>query len=132
MLQFIKYHFFRFATYTVIFTLFYCTNQKIHAKDRAIFHLTAEYTGAVGYGKIYKCRIVRVIAGNPQNKRMNLNILASNNKQDQFLSELKRNQIFEAAFKKKNENEPYKIMPISGFVDESGTSWEIIYLKKIQ
>lgn len=97
--------------------------------DRLILRVIVSYTGAVGYGNVYKCDIIKVIAGNLDEKNITVIILAGDKANATFMDAHLDSIEFEIAFKMKNEMEPYALMPLSGFVDKNKTSWEIEYLK---
>ncbi len=97
-----------------------------------ILNMTASYVTSIGYGDVYKCQITKVVSGDFDEKEINVTILASDKTYLTFMSIHIDTVEFEMGCNKRGTNEPYSLMPISGFVDKNGTSWEIEYLKNIQ
>lgn len=97
--------------------------------DKLILTVTASFTGAVGYGYVYKCHIVKKNAGALDEDSIVMTILAGDKENLAFVSSHLDPVEFEVGFKKKSDNEPYRLAPISGFVDQNNVSWEIDYLK---
>ena len=98
--------------------------------ETLILRVIASYVGAIGYGDVYRCSIFEVLSGDLVEKEIAMTILASDKVNLNFLSTRLDAVKLEMKCKKKYTNEPYSMMPISGFVDKNRTSWEIEYLKE--
>ena len=96
-----------------------------------ILRLTASWVATVGYGNVYRSRIKRVLSGNLLQNEITITVLADDKQNDAFMSAHSDTVEFEMGCHRKRSKEPYPIMPISGFVDEKGNSWEIDYLKEV-
>jgi len=84
--------------------------------------------GAVGYGNTFICKIEKVLEGNIQQETFNLVVLAGDEREKFVNSHLSPISV-EITFRKKDENVEYAMMPLTGFVDENRTSWEIETIK---
>ena len=91
---------------------------------------TASFVGTIGYGNIYKFQIKKIMCGNLDEKEITITILANDWKNSDFISTHLGTVEFEVGCNMRNKNEPYSLMPISGFVDKNRISWEIKYLKE--
>lgn len=94
-----------------------------------ILKVSAAPSGAVGYGVIYRCKIHEVIKGNFASDEIHMTVLASDHAYDQFLFNHKPPAVLEVGFKKHKEDEPYSLMPITGFVDARRASWRLLYAR---
>ena len=94
-------------------------------EDQLTLMVTASLAGVIGYGNLYQCRVVKKIAGNLNEEAISVTILAGDHEKLAFMSAHLDPHELVIGFKKKRENEPYAMMPISGFVDKDKTSWEI-------
>jgi hypothetical protein len=123
-----------------IVVLFNCNSEtKNNSKEmkkkqnKLVMYINASFKGEVGFGEVYQCQIKENIIGDTGlQKDFTMTILDQDKTNSTFLSSRKDTMAFEAAFNRKNDNEPYLLMPISGFVDINKTSWEIEYLKEIK
>lgn len=95
-----------------------------------ILIVTATYVGAVGYGDVFECRIQKVLAGAITESSIRVSVLASDKERARLFSDNPAPAQIEIGFAMLHKNEPYRTLPISGFVDKDKTSWEIVYLKK--
>ncbi|MBL7745889.1 MAG: hypothetical protein JNM19_00560 [Chitinophagaceae bacterium] len=84
----------------------------------------------VGYGNAVTCTVMDIKKGILTDKEISIVVLPQNKELYEQL-ESPGQQLFEIGFVKKNNNEPYSIMPMNGFVDSRKTSWEIVYAKKV-
>lgn len=98
--------------------------------DELILRLSASFTSVVGYGYVYKCIIEKVISGDFNEPEITLTILANDEIKFTFMSAHPSPVKFDMLCKKNQTNEPYAIMPISGFVDKNKTSWIIEDLRE--
>lgn len=92
--------------------------------------VTASPAGAVGYGELYNCEIREKVRGNIKEGRFRLSVLAGDREKLDFLAAHPHPQPIEIEFRLLRTGEPYRTMPINGFVDENNTSWEITHLRK--
>jgi len=97
--------------------------------ETLVLRLTAAWTSVVGYGTVYRGRIKRVPSGNLPQNEITITVLAGDKQKEAFMSAHPDTVEFEIGCHQKGSNEPYPMMPISGFVDERRNSWEIDYLK---
>lgn len=98
--------------------------------ERLILVVTASFLGAIGYGDVYRCRVVQVILGDLEDQEINLTILAGDRATLTFMSDHVEPVEIEIGCRKRAEDEPYFQMPISGFIDHNRTSWEIEYTRE--
>ena len=83
----------------------------------------------VGYGDVFTCNVAEVKKGGLPDKQVRIVVLPQHKKL-YALSVSERQRLFEIGFVKNNDNEPYAIMPINGFVDSNKTSWEIVFARQ--
>lgn len=90
--------------------------------------VSAFYAGAVGFGDIFDCQIRRVSAGITPDSTIQLSILPSDQAWlNMLLAHLAPAEV-EIGFVAHQHGEPYEVMPISGFVDSTRTSWKIVFI----
>lgn len=97
-----------------------------------ILVVTASYVGAIGYGDLYECQIRKIIAGTINESSIRLSILAGDKEKSDFLSSHLYPMEVEIGFAIIRKDEPYRLAPISGFVDKDKASWEIKYMREAQ
>jgi hypothetical protein len=90
--------------------------------------VTAEQDAAVGYGNTYKCTVKEVLDGKLSQDVFFLVVMAGDDREAYIVSHLAP-AVMEITFKKGKENVPYNTMPITGFVDETMTSWEVVSIE---
>lgn len=115
----------KFLILFLIGTLWACENKVSERKDTMILKLELqpnEYSG-VGYGEVYSCKVLDVLAGDFTSDYLLLIILAGDTLNSNILTSSKDNLLI--TFNKNKENVPYQLMPISGMVDAEKTSWLI-------
>lgn len=95
-----------------------------------ILVVTSSYVGTIGYGDVYECQVRKVLAGTLNASSLRISILASDGENSRFLSSHLHPVEIEMGFRMKRKNEPYRLAPIGGFVDEDKTSWEIEYMRE--
>ena len=98
--------------------------------DKLTLIVQASFTGVIGYGSVFKCHVLKNTEGNFDEQDITVTILTGDTSNLAFISSHAGKAVFEMGCKKLNENEPYALMPISGFVDSHKTSWEIMYLRE--
>ena len=81
------------------------------------------------YGTIYNCQVFEVLEGTLDSATIDMTILESSFDTYSFLDNQETSP-FKVTFVKHQENEPYPIMPIDGFVDGNRTSWIIDDIKQ--
>ena len=91
---------------------------------------TASYAGAIGFGEVYDCRVRERIVGALDEDTIRLTVLASDTDRSAFLASHPPPQAIELGFTMLRTGEPYRLAPISGFVDKENTSWEITYMRE--
>jgi hypothetical protein len=94
-----------------------------------VLELCAEPKGTVGYGVVYEGKVRRVLRGNLDTDTILLTILSSDHANTELFHEHKTPAVIEAGFSKHRTNEPYAMMPITGFVDPKRTSWKLVYAR---
>jgi hypothetical protein len=97
-------------------------------KDRLVLVVTAFYKGAVGFGEIFECEVSHVVAGTIDQPTIRLSILAGDKNRLSFITRHLYPARIEIGFEMHRKGEPYSMAPISGFVDQSRTSWQIEYI----
>ncbi|WP_183564880.1 hypothetical protein [Mucilaginibacter sp. SP1R1] len=100
--------------------------------DKIILIVKASFTGVIGYADVYKCHILKKMDGDFNDQDITLTILTDDGTNSAFITSHLDNAAFEMGCKRLKDNQPYSLMPISGFVDSQKTSWEITYLKDHQ
>lgn len=131
-----------FVKFNFIMMLFLCCNThptptktlkdmelNVNNPDLLILHISPSLQGSVGYGQVYRCESVRVLEGKFEDQLFHLVILPNQKDYSSFINSHLAPEVIEIGFRKKNEFEPYAIMPLNGFVDKNKTSWEIQYMK---
>jgi hypothetical protein len=103
-------------------------NTTQHPAD-LILKISAEPKAEVGYGTVFVCQVQKVIQGQLATNLIRMTVLASDKTNRDFFAAHAAPATVEVGFKKANENEPYDMMPITGFVDERKTSWLLVYAK---
>ena len=91
---------------------------------------TVSYAGAVGFAEVYDCRVRECIVGAMDEDTIRLTVLAGDKDRSSFLSSHPPPQAIELGFVMRRKGEPYRLAPISGFVDEEHASWEITYMRE--
>ena len=99
--------------------------------ERLALVVTASFLGAIGYGNVYRCQVVKVISGDLDDQEITVTILAGDKANLAFMSDHLDTVELGMGCKKRADDEPYARMPISGFVDKNKTSWEIEYLREV-
>lgn len=92
---------------------------------RLTLQLSPSFAAGVGYGTVYSCDVVAVHAGEFDQDALKLTVLATDGEIDDFVSSHESPDEIVAEFSKRRENEEHATMPITGFVDEDRTSWEL-------
>ncbi len=95
-----------------------------------ILVVTATYTGAVGYGDVFECRIVEQRSGPEMEGKLALTVVAGDEARGTFLLSHRPPHKVEITFVRRRENEPYATAPITGFVDASRRSWEVVDMRE--
>lgn len=94
-----------------------------------VLRISPEPKGLIGYGMVYLCEVRQVLKGSLAAKEIRMTILASDLKNSEFFSAHGSPAVVEVGFKKEQENVPYQLMPLSGFVDDNKTSWRVLYTR---
>lgn len=94
-----------------------------------VLKVSLEPKGEVGYGAVFSCEVKQVMKGGLGAKKILMTVLASDHAQRALFDAQKHSATMEVGFKKGKDNEPYGMMPITGFVDESKTSWRLVYAR---
>ena len=97
-----------------------------------ILIVTASYAGAIGYAEVYTCQVRARIAGNLEENEIRLTVLAGDKETIEFFSAHPPPQEIKLGFTVGKTGEPYRLAPISGFVDQDNTSWTIRYVREAQ
>ena len=101
------------------------------AADDLVLVVTATYVGAVGYGDVYDCQIKKVVAGEIIEPTIRVSVLSGDKQNSSFFADQQFPAEIEIGFAMARKNEPYQLAPISGFVDQDKTSWQITYLRQV-
>ena len=91
---------------------------------------TASYASAVGFAEVYDCRVWECIVGTLDEDTIRLTVLAGDKDRSAFLGSHPPPQAIELGFVMRRKGEPYRLAPITGFVDKENTSWEITYMRE--
>jgi hypothetical protein len=91
--------------------------------------VTATYAGAIGYAEVSNCQVRERHVGTLDESEIRLTVLAGDKDKIAFLASHPHPQEIEIGFTMVRKDEPYRLAPISGFVDQDSTSWEIMYLR---
>ena len=91
---------------------------------------TASYKASIGYGDLYDLQVREVLAGKLDVRSVKLTILAGDKENASFLASHPAPDEIEIEFAPVAENEPYATAPVSGFVDDDRTSWEISAMRE--
>ena len=94
-------------------------------KNDIIVKATLEASGAVGYGNLYIAEVNELLQGKLDQVTFTLVILSG----DPFEKSIVTEKTCRMTFHKKETNVQYQLMPITGFVDENRTSWELVSIK---
>ncbi len=100
--------------------------------SQLILVVTVSYNGAVGFGDLFDCEIERVLTGVINEPRIRISILASDKDTLQFILAHLHPKKLKIGFTLHKRGEPYKLSPISGFVDRSNTSWKIDFVEEAE
>ena len=85
--------------------------------------------GAVGYGQLFDAVPQKVFKGTLHTATLRLTVLASDAVTETALRSIPPGDIVELGFKKSRDHEPYALMPLTGFVDDTMTSWTLVYTR---
>jgi hypothetical protein len=120
----------KFLILFLIGTLWACEHNVPTKKNPMLLKLALEPDGysGVGYGEVYSCNVLEVLEGDFSSDSLLLTILAGDTLNANVLASCKGKLVI--TFQKNKENEPYRIMPISGMVDAEKTSWLITAIEE--
>lgn len=104
-------------------------NSDMNTESDLIIKIKANTTISVAYAHAYKCELVEVIKGQLDMDIILITVLANDKENFDYFSKNLFPKVLELEFNKKNKNENYGIMPITGFVDKNRTSWELTSVK---
>jgi hypothetical protein len=93
--------------------------------DKLNLKLQVQPSASIGYGYAFKCDVKEVLEGHLREKAILLTVLIKDQELIDLLLTLPNHNIIQVNFRRKTEDEPYSIMPITGFVDSNKTSWEL-------
>jgi hypothetical protein len=99
--------------------------------EQLVMRGTARYSMTVGYGHVYDFHIEEVIRGDFTEPRVRLTVLAGETDRLTFLANHRQPARLEGRFARGGPNQPYRTMPINGFVDAEMTAWEIQELRSV-
>lgn len=94
--------------------------------DELTVRVSPSFTGGVGYGTVFDCRVVAVPEGNIEQDSFSLTVLPKDDDIEEVLSSNESPAEVVLQFVRRGENESSKLLPITGFVDENATSWEVV------
>ncbi len=103
-------------------------NNTLNQPDN-IIRLEGSLTEAesISYGTTFIFQVKKVLQGNLTEKTIRIVVMVGDEHEHFFQNSTSQGGI-EITFEKNEENVPYRLMPISGFVDQNMTAWK---LKKI-
>lgn len=119
----------------IVIFLFSCSNKSSKDENmndqnhRLTIKLSVSFSATIGYGNAYKSTVIKVQDGELNQDEIVLTVLAEDNENSEFISEHLAPKEIVAVFIKLQENVPYSMMPITGFVDKDKTSWKVISMK---
>jgi hypothetical protein len=83
----------------------------------------------VGYGQQFRFEVLRVLAGEFDERTLRLNVLVKDREREAYLR-AHTGQEIEARFVWNADDEPHSTAPITGFVDAGHTSWLLTDLRE--
>jgi len=86
---------------------------------------TATYAGDLATGVVFLLTVTRGDAHITDGSTVTLTVLASDTRHTQFLASHQAPAVLRLRFTRLRDGEPYATMPITGFVDDSMTSWQL-------
>lgn len=121
----------KFLILLLVGILWACESNVSATKNPRILKLELEPNGylGIGYGEVYPCHVLDVLEGDFASDSLLLTILAGDTLNSKILASSKERLVI--TFKKNKENEPYRMMPISGMVDVTKTSWLITEIETL-
>lgn len=89
--------------------------------------LAPRFLMEVGYGEVYQCRVIEVLAGDFAPKELLLTVLPEEEIMRQLSEADPEPEKIILTFEQESEHVPDEIMPITGFVDPKMTCWKVIH-----
>jgi hypothetical protein len=99
--------------------------------DALVITGTASLAGAVGYGDVYEFRIRSVLAGTVDESRIMITILAADRQYSSFIASHLDPVEIEIRFTRTGVDEPYRLAPITGFVDKDRNAWMVTSMQAV-
>lgn len=93
-----------------------------------IVQVKMEFSGTVGYGNTYDCQIEKTERGSLDQDKFMLVVMVGDSL-EQFVQQHLSPEVVRIGFHKKQKNVPYQTMPLTGFVDNDRTSWEVVRME---
>lgn len=90
---------------------------------------TVRYAMTIGYGHVYDLHVDAVVTGDFTESRVPLTTLAGDETSERFLAGHQAPARVEIRFARGGADQPYRTMPITGFVDRNMTAWEVRELR---
>jgi len=92
--------------------------------------MTASYKGDIGFGTVFDCEIKKVLVGSLNAHRICLIVLPNDKDSLNFIMTHLHPEEIQIEFIVYQQGESYGTAVISGFVDESKTSWKISHVSE--
>ena len=91
-----------------------------------VLELSAAPSMVIGYAQVFGCDVRRVVKGRLTTTEFDLTVLGP----DHAVAEtLIAKGLVEAGFRKHRTGERRPRIPITGFVDDGGTVWKLVYVR---
>jgi hypothetical protein len=79
---------------------------------------------AISFGNTYYCQVKQVLSGHLKEKEIRILVMVED-RYESFFKEHSSQGDVEITFVKNEENVPYQLMPLTGFVNQKMTSWKV-------
>jgi hypothetical protein len=93
------------------------------------FRFTALAKPPVGFGYTYACTVQADDQQESSPKTFIMTVMVADRAVQQQLNEAPTGHVFQGTFTKDEEKVEYRMMPITGFVDQDYTAWKLLKLE---
>lgn len=94
-----------------------------------VLELKAAFSMLIGYAVVFGCDVLRVVQGHSTTTEFDLTVLPSDPDLATALHARQPPAVVEAGFRKHHTGERRQRIPITGFVDDDGTAWTLVYVR---